>query len=91
MLRLSQTNDTAGCMLAQNHRDKQKLRLSRKIRQRTQETTGSRKISVLLAWGLAEIIETGLNNLVSHVLQFLLELTNYQTRLPLIGNRNKHN
>ena len=86
MLRLSQTNDTAGCMLPQNHRDKQKLRLSHKIRQRTQETTGSRKISVLLAWGLAEIIETDLNNLVS-----LLELTNYQTRLPLIGNRNKHN
>ena len=91
MLRLSQANDTAGCMLAQNHRDKQKLRLSHKIRQRTQETTGSRKSSVLLAWGLAEIIETGLNNLVSHVLQFLLELTNYQTRLPLIGNRNKQN
>ena len=59
---------------------------SHNIRQGTQETTGSRKISVLLAWGLAEIIETGLNNLVS-----LLELTNYQTRLPLIGNRNKHN
>ena len=27
MLRLSQTNDTAGCTLAQNHRDKQKLSL----------------------------------------------------------------
>ena len=27
MLRLSQTNDTAGCTLTQNHRDKQKLSL----------------------------------------------------------------
>ena len=38
-------DDTAGRTLAQNHRDKQK------IRQGTQETIGPLKISVLLAWG----------------------------------------
>ena len=65
--------------------------LSHTIRQGTQETPGPRKISVLIAWGLAAIIETSLSNLVSRLSQLLPELTNYQTRLPLIGNRNKHN
>ena len=42
---------------------------SHKIRQGTQETTGPRKLCVLLAWGLVTIIQTGLNNLVSHLSQ----------------------